>query len=230
MEGRGSSFSFYIEARRVSSPDSPQVHGHPVQPCREPPAFEGLEATSDCIGSGPLAAKSYPVPRLLEVGKGTREQVSYNVLIVEDNLINQEVLRRQLRKEGCVTHVAGNGDEALKIIAESGFAKGGGISIDIVLMDMEMPVMDGITATLKIREMEKLGKIKRHVPIMGISANARPEQVAKMTEAGMVNPQSSSFSYILYAKLMEGWFRTMPYRNRSVSLTYWLDLTVSCQG
>lgn len=193
MEGRGSSFSFYIEARRVSSPGNSPVHDHSVHSCREPPAFEGLETASDCIGPGPLAAKSYLAPRLLKVDNGTREQVSYNVLIVEDNLINQEVLRRQLRKEGCVTHVAGNGDEALKIIAESGFAKEGGIGIDIVLMDMEMPVMDGITATSKIREMEKLGKIKRHVPIMGISANARPEQVAKMTEAGMVNSQSSLF-------------------------------------
>lgn len=127
------------------------------------------------------------MPKLLEVERSTREQVSYSVLIVEDNLINQEVLRRQLRKEGCVTHVAGNGDEALKIITESGFAKEGGIGIDIVLMDMEMPVMDGITATSKIREMERLGKLRRHVPIMGISANARPEQVAKMTEAGMVS-------------------------------------------
>lgn len=130
--------------------------------------------------------KPYPVSKLLEVDTSARKQLSYNVLIVEDNLINQEVLRRQLRKEGCVTHVAGNGKEALRIIAQSGFVKDGGISIDIILMDMEMPVMDGNTATLKIREMERSGKVKKHVPIMGISANARPEQVAKMTEAGMV--------------------------------------------
>lgn len=50
-----------------------------------------------------------------------------------------------------------------------------------------MPVMDGNTATVKIRELERSGKIRRHVPIMGISANARPEQVAKMTEVGMVH-------------------------------------------
>lgn len=192
MEGRGSSFSFYIEARRLSSPGDIQGHDHPVQYSGRPSAFEGLETAPHCIsGPGQSASKSFCVPRLLEVDKSTREQVSYNILIVEDNLINQEVLRRQLRKEGCVTHVAGNGDEALKIITESGFVKEGGIGIDIVLMDMEMPVMDGITATSKIREMEKLGQIKRHVPIMGISANARPEQVAKMTEAGMVNPNSA---------------------------------------
>lgn len=150
--------------------------------------------TSDGMGG---ISRPYRVPKLLEVERSTREQVSYNVLIVEDNLINQEVLRRQLRKEGCVTHVAGNGDEALKIIAESGFAKEGGIGIDIVLMDMEMPVMDGITATSKIREMERLGKLRRHVPIMGISANARPEQVAKMTEAGMVSYNPTYFGILL---------------------------------
>lgn len=173
-------------------PDAPRTSPRP-QPSprassttdRKISKFEEI-ATAPAGEVGVVAMKTYPRP--FHPGAAVREQVSYNVLIVEDNLINQEVLRRQLRKEGCITHVAGNGEEALKVIAESVFTKQeGGIRIDIVLMDMEMPVMDGNTATLKIREMEREGVIKRHVPIMGISANARTEQVAKMTEAGMVS-------------------------------------------
>lgn len=199
QEGRGSSFSFYIRARRSTGPpDAPRISPRPQPSPRASSAadrkmskFEEI-ATAPAGQVGVVAMKTYPRP--FQPGAAVREQVSYNVLIVEDNLINQEVLRRQLRKEGCITHVAGNGEEALKLIAESVFTKQeGGIRIDIVLMDMEMPVMDGNTATLKIREMEREGVIKRHVPIMGISANARPEQVAKMTEAGMDDAISKPF-------------------------------------
>jgi hypothetical protein len=102
---------------------------------------------------------------------------------------------------------------------------------DGVRQDMEMPVMDGNTATVKIREMERSGQIRRHVPIMGISANARPEQVAKMTEVGMV----CGFAYIslvgggameLMGKASD---RTTLYRSRFGSRTCWGGL-MGCYG
>lgn len=114
----------------------------------------------------------------------TGKPAAYRVLIVEDNLVNQEVLRRQLNREGCVTHVADNGQQALDFVRSSS-STGERWRLDLVLMDMEMPVMDGCTATRKIRELERSGELAGHVPIMGISANARPEQVAMMAEAGM---------------------------------------------
>lgn len=99
---------------------------------------------------------------------------------------------------------ANNGQEALDKIMLSRFVKEGGSPLDVVLMDMEMPIMGGVEATRRIRNME-LEKRSLHVPIIGISANARPEQsriynlyhdkrslanigtlVAEMTEAGMV--------------------------------------------
>jgi CheY-like chemotaxis protein len=84
--------------------------------------------------------------------------------------------------------VANNGQEGLEFVNNSQFAAtgdGNRPALDIVLMDMEMPVMDGCTAARKIRELERSGELLKHVPIMGISANARPEQVALMVEAGM---------------------------------------------
>lgn len=99
----------------------------------------------------------------------------YYVLVVEDNLINQKVLQRQLMAEGCAVDTANNGQEALDKIMQSRFMKDGGAPLDAVLMDMEMPIMGGVEATRRIRNLE-LEKLSSHVPIIGISANARPEQ------------------------------------------------------
>ncbi|RPA94686.1 hypothetical protein L873DRAFT_1830185 [Choiromyces venosus 120613-1] len=178
-EGKGSSFSFYIKARQSSTAPSPSPNIAPVK-------YPKL------LRSEMISMKDYAPPKATE-GDQKRQQISYAVLIVEDNLINQEVLRRQLRKEGCVTYVAGNGQEALDFIVKSEFVNAEATKVDVILMDMEMPVMDGNTATVKIRELETSGKIRRHVPIMGISANARPEQVAKMTEVGMDDAISKPF-------------------------------------
>ncbi|KAL7269483.1 hypothetical protein RUND412_007856 [Rhizina undulata] len=175
-EGHGSSFAFYIKARRT-------VVSRKQSALESEDGGEGKMERETTAAYGKLVNKC---------GAGKRGR-GYRVLVVEDNLINQEVLRRQLTKEGCVASVAGNGEEAVGFVKKSWFGMEGGQGIDIVLMDMEMPVMDGNTATRIIREMERTGKLKRHVPIMGISANARREQVAKMTEAGMDDAISKPF-------------------------------------
>lgn len=57
-------------------------------------------------------------------------------------------------------------------------------------MDKEMPVMDGLQCTSKIREFEGQGLLNRHVPIIAVTANARSEQIATLLEAGMVSTRS----------------------------------------
>ena len=113
-----------------------------------------------------------------------------HILLVEDNLVNQRVLQRQLKNLGCVVHVANHGGEALDKLRQSTWwterASDKPIELSVVLMDQEMPVMDGLTATRKIRELEHEGKFVRHVPIIAVTANARSEQVQTAMEAGMV--------------------------------------------
>jgi CheY-like chemotaxis protein len=59
-----------------------------------------------------------------------------------------------------------------------------------VLMDQEMPIMDGLTCVKLIRNMEKSGELLAHVPIIAVTANARSEQVKVLEEAGMVSLHS----------------------------------------
>jgi signal transduction histidine kinase/DNA-binding NarL/FixJ family response regulator len=108
------------------------------------------------------------------------------ILLVEDNLINQQVLSRQLKKAGCTVDIANHGVEALDLLEEKTY--------DVVLMDSEMPVMDGITATRLIREKERTGEgLLGHtigtrrglpLPVIAVTANVRQSQVDTALAAG----------------------------------------------
>ena len=102
--------------------------------------------------------------------------------------MNQKVLGKQLTKAGCVIHVANDGQEALDFLQESASWKGkpSGHVVDIILMDLEMPVMDGLTCSRRIREFEAEGIIIKHLPIIAVTANVRKEQIETTIAAGMV--------------------------------------------
>jgi len=90
----------------------------------------------------------------------------------------------------------GHGIEALDFLKGTKFWRGNGgtgLDLSIVLMDIEMPIMDGITACRKIREMQQTGEIVSHVPIISVSANARSEQVSDARNAGMDDSISKPF-------------------------------------
>jgi two-component system sensor histidine kinase/response regulator len=101
------------------------------------------------------------------------ERFAGHVLLVEDNFVNQKVAVRFLERLGCTVEVAGNGAEGLAACQERHF--------DIVLMDLQMPVMDGMTATRKIREWETSG----HIPIIALTANAMTGDRELCEAAGM---------------------------------------------
>ncbi|KAF2652355.1 two component histidine kinase 1 [Lophiostoma macrostomum CBS 122681] len=110
------------------------------------------------------------------------------LLLVEDNLINQKVLRRQLQSRGFEVHVASNGQEAVDAVEERGRAaqqdKTAPDHFDCILMDQEMPIKDGNAASVEIRELQQDGKAGRS-PILGVSANVREAQMKSMMDAGM---------------------------------------------
>lgn len=123
-----------------------------------------------------------------EVGGKKKAQQTLKVLLVEDNLINQKVLGKQLRKAGCEVHVANHGLEALDVLERETF--------DVILMDLEMPILDGLAAMRRIREKEgaeegllgeaiKLGaRGGDRLPIIAVTANVRKEQIDAAMTAG----------------------------------------------
>jgi CheY-like chemotaxis protein len=186
--GTGSTFAFYIKARRSSAPPKDAEDPLNATQVRRGSGAKSVRLSGQNHNSADMAAPS-AMPNSA-VPNGAIES-SLKVLIVEDNLVNQKVLAKQLQKMGCVIHLANHGGEALDFLQTSRFWEGretSGIELDVILMDLEMPVMDGLTCTRKIRELQLSERLVTHVPVIAVTANAREEQIATMRDAGVVSP------------------------------------------
>jgi two-component system sensor histidine kinase/response regulator len=111
----------------------------------------------------------------LTVLRSPRESRQLNILLAEDNAVNQKIATRMLEKLGHRVTVAGNGKEALDTLARLDF--------DAIFMDVQMPEMDGLTATEKIREGERQTRL--HMPIIAMTAHAMKGDRERCLEAGM---------------------------------------------
>jgi len=101
-----------------------------------------------------------------------------SVLVVEDNLVNQTVAKKMLTSLGCNVEIASNGTESLEWLNKTEK------SFDLVLMDCQMPQMDGFEATTQIRNGKVLDKYKR-IPIIALTANAMKGDKERCLEVGM---------------------------------------------
>ncbi len=131
-----------------------------------------FDTTMDVLGGRRLQPdegpqRTSPVDQRLQALRGAR------ILLVEDNDINQQVARELLEDAGLVVDVADNGVIALEMVHRSTY--------DLVFMDMQMPVMDGVTATREIRRLPGFGTL----PIVAMTANAMEQDRRKCLEAGM---------------------------------------------
>lgn len=171
-KGIGSTFAFYIKSRKSVEPQLPS------------PSLQKDEA--DFLTIQP-----------------TLDPGTIDVLVVEDNQVNQKVLGRLLRNSGFRAHLANHGGEAIQKLQrsrhwnhEAGIAEGYGsldlgededvINVSIILMDLEMPVMDGTTCARTIRGLEKQGVLTARIPIIAVTAYVRPEQIGEARASGMV--------------------------------------------
>jgi signal transduction histidine kinase/CheY-like chemotaxis protein len=159
--GSGSTFAFYVQAERTEPESSDTIIDQKF----------------------PLAARtmSGPIDGVFPIPSG-----HIHVLVVEDNELNQKVLAKRLTQFGCVVSIASDGAEALRKLKASDLSPGNpsGEHLDIVLMDWEMPIMDGLTACREIRAMEKDGRFKRHIEIIIITGNATKDHNDTAVRAG----------------------------------------------
>ncbi|KAB5547100.1 hypothetical protein GE09DRAFT_1204824 [Coniochaeta sp. 2T2.1] len=206
--GVGSTFAFYIESH-VPSDEAVKEAIEASKTAREFAAAtmlvpltrtsrlgstnnDRVTPNSSSRNSPSLSGLPRPPPSSSKVIQSipARSTAIEGVLIVEDNIINQHITRRGLN-DYYRTDVANHGIEALEKVRRSDryideqLPSPGKFPLSVILMDIEMPIQDGLTCTRHIREMEREGKIKGgRIPIIAVSANARAEQVAEAREAG----------------------------------------------
>ena len=162
-----------------------------VKPVRQSALYECLvnimAGRPQEASAAPAAYK--PVVRAPAGSRGT-------ILLVEDNLINQQVALGILEVQGYSVSVANNGREAVDAHARGGF--------DLVLMDCQMPEMDGFEATREIRRQEASSSGKR-VPIIALTANAMANDRAECLRAGMDDHLSKPFSMQTMQDMLDRW-------------------------
>ncbi|KAK9333419.1 hypothetical protein V1520DRAFT_167056 [Lipomyces starkeyi] len=181
----GSEFTFYIKAKKVRGSSVASGVSSPVVPSS--PASSPAMRVSSVSGSSsvqPSQKQDKKVSKKIE-----NPHAGKKILIVEDNVINQKLLQRQLQNAGFVTLVANHGQEAVDVVCA-------GENPDCCVMDCEMPVMDGVEAVQKIRELESRGDVKApRLPIIALSANARQVHVDRMAAAGSDRYLTKPFSF-----------------------------------
>ncbi|RAR01679.1 histidine kinase hhk19p [Stemphylium lycopersici] len=180
QENVGSTFAFYVKASRALPPNT---------------------TTTFTATDGPAEVKNahiQPSSALAE-NPEPHKKPQLSVLLVEDNLVNQRVLKKQLERHGYKIYTADNGQEAFDFVKTTRHWRNfpdsvaTGPYIDVILMDVEMPIVDGLQCASMIRTAEKEGQIDKHLQIIAVTANARPEQLRRATEAGMDDAVSKPF-------------------------------------
>ncbi len=162
----------YGERGSTAAAQANGIAAYLTKPVRQSSLFESLAKVAS--GSSSTAQPEKSSPSVSESRVSTTALSSKLILIAEDNVVNQKVAIRQLRKLGYRADAVANGKEVLEALAR--------IPYDLVLMDCQMPEMDGYEATAEIRKRQS---DTRRTPVIAITAHALEGDRAKCIAAGM---------------------------------------------
>ncbi len=151
--------------------------------------------TMKAAANQPVQAEDF-VHGLTDIGPAAESAKGLKILLAEDNPINQVYARRVLDKLGALVTVANNGEEAVALVQEQEF--------DLVLMDCQMPIMDGYEATRHIR---KLGDAYASLPIIALTAFAMAEDRDICLAAGMVDYVTKPVDRKILIKTIGKWVK-----------------------
>jgi two-component system, sensor histidine kinase and response regulator len=166
----------YMTDRGLETIDAAAILSKPVRPSELFNALVSISSTGD---------QRHLMPHFMRrKAQAGRPNFAARVLVAEDNPVNQEVATGMLEAMGCRTVSAPNGRTAFRLFAQETF--------DLILMDCEMPIMDGIEATRRIREVEAMAQAlpegsptRRRTPIIALTAHALNEVRQKCLASGM---------------------------------------------
>jgi CheY-like chemotaxis protein len=184
----GSTFAFYVKCRKSNN----------VPRNTSPSSATNLSIRTQAsvLSNWSRDESDRPSSVGRKLGESKVAAAELHVLIVEDNLVNQRVLAKQLRNIGMKVAVANHGGEALQYLGSTRYCLADdptANALSLILMDWEMPVMDGLTCVREIRQLQKQGIIRGHVPVIAVTANVRSEQVSQALKAGMDDVISKPF-------------------------------------
>ena len=127
--------------------------------------------------------------------------MSMKVLVVDDNPVNCAIAKGMLKSLQCEAYCAANGEEALAACAADHY--------DLVLMDCDMPVMDGLTATALIRQREASTNAPR-LPIIALTANTESSLIEKCVQAGMDDYHTKPIKLTTLVQILTRWADRQP--------------------
>lgn len=166
------------------------VNSTAIKPINQEKLYEALQR----LIKEPLLSDS---PNGSDNSKSPIPQFDARVLVSEDNGVNQAVAESMLENLGCRIVLASNGREAVDIVSRT--------QCDLILMDIQMPVMDGLTAMRMIREQERDAETPRHTPIVAVTAHAVPGDRENYLALGMDDYLSKPFDLEQLTALLNRW-------------------------
>jgi signal transduction histidine kinase/CheY-like chemotaxis protein/HPt (histidine-containing phosphotransfer) domain-containing protein len=159
----------------------------------------------DCLASIASGARENGIASfyIRKSGGGPAPAFDARVLVVEDNAVNQDVASGILKQMGCTVVTAANGRSAVQLFAQETF--------DLILMDCEMPIMDGFDATRRIRDIERVMRglsdreSRSRTPIVALTAHALAEVRERCLEVGMDDFLVKPYDELQIADMLGRW-------------------------